>query len=190
MNSNFFFVFIERGFAWRASRTRWSWRTTTTSWLTDADARRMSRRKCCAPDVPIPAKQQTSGRWACCSTRCWSVVIRSMTPSTRPSSPRSRAASSRCRRAWARVPSAWSVRCCERSRPSDRTPRTCHCIRGCQSRYGYTRWQLPVTGPRVRTNSYQSYLPILNKTDSPSGEESLICARRRHFRILVLLSRR
>lgn len=150
----------------------------------------MSRRKCCAPDAPIPARRRTSGRWACCSTRCWSAVIRSMTPSTRTSSPRSRAASLPCRRAWARVPSAWSVRCCERSRRSDRTPRTCHCIRGCRSRYDYTPRQPPVAGPRARTNSYQSYLPILNKTDSPAGEESLFCARRRHSRILVLLSRR
>lgn len=182
------FLFSERGFAWRAWRTRWSWRTTTTSWPIGVAARLTSRRKCCAPDAPIPARRRTSGRWACCSTRCWSAVIRSTTSSTRPSSPRSRAANSPCRRVWVRAPSAWSARCCERSRPSGRTPRTCRCTRGSRSRCGCARPR-PAADPRARTNSYQSYLLIL-KTDSPSGEESLFRARRRHSRILVLLPRR
>jgi len=165
----------ERDFVWRAWKTRWSWKTTTISWPTDADARLTSRRKCCAPVAPIPARRRTSGRWACWCTRCWSVVIRLMTPSTRPSSQRSRAAYSPCRRASARAPSAWSARCCERSHPSDRTPRTCCCIRGYRSRCDSAR-RRPAAGSRAKTNSYQSYLSILNKTDSLLVEGSLFRA--------------
>lgn len=139
----------------------------------------MWHQRCYAQDEPIPAKLPTSGPSVSCSTRCWSVVIRSTTPNTRPCSPKSRAANLRSRRVSVRVHVAWYARCWEKSHPKDRMPRTCRDTHGCRSPCGSARHP---ADPRPRIKSYQSYLTIL-KTDSSRRRTYIPRAPKPAFRL-------